>query len=196
VSRFWLWLLVILGLYNGYQFWTSRSVHQPPGIVAAAGPVQGPLRGDPPRFHKHDAEITAVARFEMAARVIGVEPYRMDRMADLVPVDLAFGWGPMSDTKVLSRLSISQSNRFYFWTTEEFPIPRREIETHSANMHLIPADETIERRIKAARVGQVVTLSGYLVDVRTESGWAIKSSLSRADTGAGACEVIWVESFE
>ena len=196
MNRLWLWLLVILGLYGGYQFWTTRDVPHPPGILAAAGPVQGPLRGDPPRFRRGDAEITAVARFEMAARVIGVEPYRIDRMASLVPVDLAFGWGPMSDSKVLSRLSITQSNRFYFWTTEEFPIPRREIETHSANMHLIAASETVARRIRAARVGQVVALSGYLVDVRTDVGWSIKSSLSREDTGSGACEVIWVESFE
>ena len=63
-------------------------------------------------------------------------------------------------------------------------------------MHLIPANDTIERRIKAARVGQVVTLSGYLVDVKTDTGWTINSSLTREDTGAGACEVIWVESFD
>jgi hypothetical protein len=192
----WLWLVIVLSLWEGYQSWTTRSVSQPPGILVAADPAQTPVGANPPHFRRHDADIAAVARFEMEARVLGVERYRMDAMAKLVPVDFAFGWGPMSDSKVLSRLSISQGNRFYFWTTEEFPIPRKDIETHSANMHLIPANDTIERRIKAARVGQVVTLSGYLVDVKTDSGWTINSSLTREDTGAGACEVIWVESFD
>jgi hypothetical protein len=192
----WLWLAVALSLYGGYQNWTSRRVAHSPGVLVAAEPVQSPVGANRPRFRKHDADIVALARFEMQARVLGVERYRSDAKAALMPVDIAFGWGPMSDSTVLSRISISQGNRFYFWTTEEFPIPRREIETHSANMHLIAASDAIERRIGAARVGQVVTLSGYLVDVKADSGWTITSSLTREDTGAGACEVIWVESFE
>jgi hypothetical protein len=196
VRRPWLWLVVVLGLYGGYQSWTTHTVSHPPGNLAVADPVQTPVGANRPRFRKHDADIIAVARFEMEARVLGVERYRMDAMAKLVPADLAFGWGPMSDSKVLSRISISQGNRFYFWTTDDFPIPRKQIETHSANMHLIPANDTIERRINATRVGQVVTLSGYLVDVKADAGWAINSSLTREDIGASACEVIWVESFE
>jgi len=41
-----------------------------------------------------------------------------------------------------------------------------------------------------------VKLSGYLVDVRGDDGWSISTSMTREDTGAGACEVIWVEEFE
>jgi hypothetical protein len=89
-------------------------------------------------------------------------------MAKLAPVDVAFGWGPMSDSAVLDRLSITQGNAFYFWSgsAPDIPIPRRDIETHSANMHLVPADDAIEKRIVDARVGQIVRLSGYLVDIR------------------------------
>ena len=149
----WLWLVVVLSLVGGYQSWTTRTVSHPPGILVAADPVQTPVGANPPRFRKFDADIVAVARFEMEARVLGVERYRIDAMARLAPIDFAFGWGPMSDSKVVSRLAISQGNRFYFWTTEDYPIPRQDIEMHSANMHLIPANDTIERRIKAARVG-------------------------------------------
>jgi hypothetical protein len=102
----------------------------------------------------------------------------------------------MSDSSVLGQLSITQSNRFYFWTTAKFPVPRKTIETHSANMHLIPATAEIEQKIDSARVGQVVRLSGYLVDVTAADGWSMRTSLTRDDTGAGACEVIWVESFD
>lgn len=38
--------------------------------------------------------------------------------------------------------------------------------------------------------------TGPLVDVRAPSGWSINTSLSRDDTGAGACEVVYVETFD
>ncbi|MEO8137645.1 MAG: hypothetical protein ABI831_27140 [Betaproteobacteria bacterium] len=191
----WIWVWVLLALLGSYQLWTRRTVSHSAGIVAAADPVQTRVGSSLPRFRKHDADIRALARFEMEARVLGVEHYRLDAMAKLVPVDVAFGWGPMSDSGVLSRLSISQGNRFYHWSAQEYPIPRRDIETHSANMHLIAADDAVERQIAAARVGQIVRLSGFLVEVKDDRGWDITSSLTREDTGAGACEVIWVESF-
>jgi hypothetical protein len=125
------------------------------------------------------------------------ERYRFDRGADLSPVDLALGWGPMSDQAVLDRIDISQGGRFYYWHVKEiFPVPRREIEVHSANMHMIPATEEIERRLVHLRPGQVVALTGYLVDVRGPDGWRWHSSLTREDTGAGACELVWVDKLD
>jgi hypothetical protein len=192
----WLWLAAAIALAGAWQAWSTRPIKHTPGEVVRAEPVQKSLGSDAPRFRKHDAEIVARAKFEMEAVVIARERYRFDRMAKLAPVDLAFGWGPMSDAGVLGRLSITQGNRFYFWNTPEYPIPRRAIETHSANMHLIPSTDSIERKIDNARVGQVVRLSGYLVDVKGNDGWSLNTSLTRDDTGAGACEVIWVESFD
>ena len=48
----------------------------------------------------------------------------------------------MSDQEaVLQSIDISQSGRWYLvWTTRDFPIPRRAIETQSANMHMVPAN--------------------------------------------------------
>lgn len=129
------------------------------------------------------------------ARVLSREDYRIGPEAALSPTDLAFGWGRMSDEAVLEKIDVSHSNRFYYWSTGEFPIPQREIEVHSANMHIIPADSTIERELKNVRKGQVVRVSGYLVRVESPDGWLWASSLSRNDAGAGACELIWAEGL-
>ena len=59
----------------------------------------------------------------------------------------------MSDERVLENIKISQSGRFYHWRVDAFPIPRREIETHSANMHLIPANDFVEKAIGKIRQG-------------------------------------------
>jgi hypothetical protein len=51
--------------------------------------------------------------------------------------------------------------------------------------------------IKEIRNGDIVQLSGSLVNVVSESdGWRWKSSQTRNDTGKGACELIWVESLQ
>jgi hypothetical protein len=52
--------------------------------------------------------------------------------------------------------------------------------------------KVIARELSRLRPGQVVALSGELVDgVRDDGRW-IKTSLVRDDTGAGACEVLLV----
>ena len=121
--------------------------------------------------------------------------YTSDSGADICPIDLALGWGPMSDEEVLDKISISQSDRRYRWYTKKFPIPRKEIETNSANMHLIPATPDIEGRLKSVRKGHLIRIKGYLVSVK-RGEWQRKSSLTRSDTGSGSCEIIWVDEFD
>ena len=119
----------------------------------------------------------------------------MDREAELAPVDLALGWGPMANPTVIEQVKISQSNRFYHWHVDQFPIPRRDIEVNSANMHMVPASADVERALRAIRPGVKVSFSGYLIEARAPDGWRWKSSLTREDTGAGACELVWVEKI-
>jgi hypothetical protein len=191
----WRWLFIVIVALGAWQFWSRREVVQAPGILIAAEPVQLALDQPQPGLSKPGYRITALQRFSLDARVLGAERYRFDRGADLAPVDLALGWGPMSDTAVLGQISIIQSGRFYFWHVQRFPIPRHDIEVNSANMHLIPADANVESALKSVRVGQVVHISGFLVEVTGADGWRWRSSLSRDDTGNGACELVWVDEL-
>lgn len=71
--------------------------------------------------------------------------------------------------------------------------PENEIETNSANVHISPMNEEIEKQIKDLDKGDLVYLEGYLINiVDTSNNYKLASSLSRKDTGAGACEVILV----
>lgn len=69
-------------------------------------------------------ELEALANFDIEARVLSKENYYADRESELVPVDLALGWGAMSDSSVLEKLSISQSGRFYFYRWKNEPPAR------------------------------------------------------------------------
>lgn len=190
------WLLLIIALVAAWSWWPAPEVKRSPGVLAAAAPAQQALQGPAPRLAKAGYEIQPLARFELEARVLGVERYRFDRGADLSPMDVTLGWGRMSDTAVLDRISITQGGRFYFWRTPEFPLPRQEIESSSANMHMVPANDAVARSLKEIRRGHLVRLSGYLIEARGADGWRWRSSLSREDTGDGSCELVWVERLE
>lgn len=189
------WLLIALCVWGGWRSWSQRSVESGPGAIAPDPPQQTALDDDA-SFDYKTWTLKPLAAFALEARVLGREDYRFDRLSSLVPTDLALGWGPMSDSAVLDRIAISQSGRFYYWKVREFPIPARDIVRSSANMHLIPADDAVADALDRVRVGQVVSLSGKLVEARSESGITARSSLRRDDSGAGACELIWVESLE
>ena len=136
-----------------------------------------------------------MASFYIKAKVLDRENYYFGREADLSPVDFVLGWGPMSDQDVLSHISISQRNRWYYWKTDEWIISRKAIENSSANMHMIPSNDSVASALKQVKQGDLITLSGKLVNVKGQDGWQWNSSLSRNDTGDGACELIWVESI-
>jgi hypothetical protein len=190
------WVLLVIALAAGWFWWPEREMARTPGVLAPAIPVQQGVGNSGARLVKAGYQILPLARFELEARVLGVERYRFDRGAELAPVDLALGWGRMSDTTVLERISISQLGRAYYWSTPNFPIPRREIERSSANMHIVPGSDAVARRLKEVRRGSLVSLSGYLIEARRADGWRWQSSLSREDTGEGSCELVWVERLE
>ena len=188
-------LLVVgaVALFMGLWWWQGRPVSQPAGILAPEDPTQTtPDSQVPWTFRKHT--LTPLARFELRARVLGTERYRFDRAAELSPVDFALGWGALSESRILDAISIKQRDRWYFWNASSMLVSETEVATHSGNMHLIPATEAVAKRLLAVRPGQIVELQGQLVRVEGKDGFRWVSSLSRADTGDGSCEVVWVES--
>jgi hypothetical protein len=188
-------LKVLLAGYIAWGAWhwfANRPVHEPDGVLAAEEPRQTNVSNGE-KLQMGRWTLTVRATYQVTARVLAREPYHFDALADLIPEDLALGWGPMSDNRVLETLEISQSDRFYYWhATAATTIGRDVIISHSANTHVIPQNALIARLLARLRPGEVVTLSGELVDGERSDGRWIKTSLIRTDTGAGACEVMLV----
>jgi len=59
----------------------------------------------------------------------------------------------------------------------------------------VPADDTIAQQLKSIRVGQRVNIQGQLIEAKGADGWTWRSSLTRTDTGNGACELVLVKSL-
>ena len=188
--------LAVAGVWQGYNRWQLRPVHPSDGPIAPDEPLQADADGAA-AIALGRWQLTPRARYDITARILAREDYHFDRLADLIPEDLALGWGPMSDNKVIRAFDISQSVRFYTWMPkQELPIPRRAVIEHSANTHVIPANTDVARQLKRLRIGQVVHLRGYLVNAVRNDGVYITTSMTRSDSGPGSCEVLLVEQVE
>jgi hypothetical protein len=194
-------LLAAYVAWGGWSWLQNRPVDPPDGLLAPDDPVQE----DVALGEGTNGETVTIAgwhlrtraHYHITARILGVERYHIDALAKLVPEDLALGWGPMSDSRTLRTFDISQSNRFFYWQPKgPMTLPRETVIAHSANTHVIPADSLVARRLSHLRRGEIVTLSGDLVDGVRDDGASIKTSLVRTDTGPGACEVMLVREVE
>ncbi|MGN6512949.1 MAG: hypothetical protein ACTHKZ_05160 [Lysobacteraceae bacterium] len=165
----------------------------PPAVRPGDPPLQGDVPGDLAPFRLQAATLVPLAAFSVDARVLSREDYRFDREAELSPTDLALGWGRMDDDAVLNRLAISQSSRWYRYRWRgDPPLPPDEIVRSSANMHMIPANPRVADALQGVRTGAHVRIDGWLVEAEAPDGARWRSSLTRDDSGSGACEVVYV----
>lgn len=136
------------------------------------------------------------ASYQIAARVLGNKRY-FDWQSSVVPRDLALAWGDMSDPAVDEWIRWWQSDRWYHseWNGG-LPYSNNYIANHTANVHIIPATDNLNIVLRRIEENDLVYLEGYLVDLQVVDGartGQVLTSLSREDTGEGACEILYVE---
>ncbi len=191
----WKLLLALVGMGFGIaSLVTTGAIDRPPGVLAPTEPQQRLV--ERPAFSFGDYQLTPLADYEIEARVLSVEKYSVDSGARLSPMDFAVGWGPMSDSAVLDHFRVKQGGRFFSIYPDEQAIDLQTALLSAANMHLIPATSDLRAELKRVRAGSIVRLRGKLVSALGPDNFTWNSSLTRADTGAGACELFYVESLE
>jgi hypothetical protein len=185
-------IIIIVGLYFVFR---EKEIIHPSGILAPNAPHQTMIKNQK-SWIVDDFHFYPIAQFELEAKVLSIRFYGSDDMSDFCPVDIALGWGKMSDQSIVDRFEIKQQHRWYVWRTDNFPIPQKEVEKSSSNVHIIPANEEVEDILDDVIRGNIISLKGKLVNVN-EVGekFVYKSSTQRDDTGGGACEILWLEEL-
>ena len=145
--------------------------------------------------------------YDIEALVLHTKNYpETDIGGKLAPKDLALGWGTVAAYNKAINFHWSQSNRWYYWSCDTYSemepvsLPGMDAATsvsiQSANTHVIAADSSVKSVINRIRRGDHVHLKGYLVNITgLASGgktFSWNSSISRTDSGNGACEVFYV----
>lgn len=206
------WLWITLGFLLLLLAWLGTDSSNPRGIAEgtqtecppptkfrlADSPLQSDVDNRITELQLDESKLIPLAGFSLQARVLAREDYYFDEGAEFSPTDLALGWGPMSEPGMADKLNISQSGRWYrySWNNEGPPIPLDDIINNSANMHMVPASDVAARSLNDVAEDDVIELNGWLVRIEKNDGWRWQSSLSRNDSGDGACELVYVCSIE
>jgi hypothetical protein len=147
-----------------------------------------------------DVKISARARYNISARILSKRKYVRGWESKLSPMDLVFGWGDAAKMEKINLLKIHQAVRWYSYkVSTDIPMTPQYIASHTSNHHIIPASENIRRALLFLRKYDIVLMKGYLVDIHGTKGnqnvsWM--TSMTREDTGDGACEIFYVESLQ
>jgi hypothetical protein len=189
-------IFVAVILLAGIRWWAyQKPIDHPPGILIHSAPVQSAAENIDDILYK-DFILKPLANYTIQARILSRRRYRFDPSSALSPIDFALGWQQMSDSAFINQLDIRQSGRFYSFRPRSgytLPAPPEQLLLQSANTHIIPSDEFIAKKINRLRQGDLIEMRGYLVDItRSKDGFKWTSSLTRTDSGGGACEVMWV----
>ncbi|MFZ2125872.1 MAG: hypothetical protein WA087_04125 [Candidatus Saccharimonadales bacterium] len=151
----------------------------------------------------NDYVVTPLYDYKISGIVVSKHDYGADTGSLSKPIryDLCMVWGRnVTDKTYLSPdISFSQGDRFCNYNYSK---PVDFDVTQISNNHLVTTNDDILKVIETIENGDEVVIKGMLIDlfvspkaadVSTRS-WA--SSTNREDTGAGACEVIYIESIE
>lgn len=128
-------------------------------------------------------------------RILGSKTYTQDQQAKFSPIDYAVSWGLFADPEIAKTIHVTQYDRYLNWRMAEVPVPVEQAMQMVSNMHIIPANPEVALQIQQVQRGDLVHLSGDLVEVKDRDlVWT--SSLTQDDVGDGACEVFRVNSIE
>ncbi len=133
-------------------------------------------------------KIEKVAIYDLEAVILSKRSYS-DELEDLIPFDFVLAWKDMTNRKIVDSIKITQSNRWFHFYYKDENI-KDIVQKSSSNTHIIPLNEEIKEKLEGIDLGKKYRLKGFLVNV---VDFNMKTSLTRSDFGAGACEIFLVE---
>lgn len=171
----------------------GQSISMGPGISVEEVPLQSPTSAE--AFNHEGYHISPVADFECSAKIIS-KKYYSDDWSDISPIDMTLGWNKLSDESIIHRINFDQTTRWTHYTPLNITgeISAQELRTQHSNFHMCPANEDVRSTLLNMPAGSIIHFKGKLINL-SKSGWSNRSSLKRTDSGAGACEIVWVEEI-
>lgn len=211
VERIFFWSLVLFLVFSFFARHNFKSVSSPDSELFSE-PVRSQLLDDKKIEFSQDGfafTLTPLYEYEMSALVVNklnYELFSLTRSDNIFPVDLCLTWGENVKSGAYRHKSIGfrQDARFCFgyWNSEA-NFSWAEV----SNNHLVIRDKEIRKKAMSIVEGDQIRLKGKLVNVEAKnvdgelgkyenqiSNW--NSSVKLGDSGAGACEVIFVEELE
>ncbi len=211
IERFFFWSLLLFLIFSFFARNNFKSVKNPSEELFFE-PVKTELSDHEPIEISKDGfrfTLTPLYDYKMSALVVNRLNYNwfsLTRSDNVFPMDLCVTWGENIKNGSYRDKSVSFRQDFRFclgsWGRDsDF------IWAEVSNNHLVIDDDRILKKAMSIVEGDQIRLKGKLVNVKIEnidgklgkyenqlSNW--NSSVNIGDSGAGACEVIFVEELE
>jgi len=111
--------------------------------------------------------------------------------------DLCVVWGQNLETEVYREMTYDSNNWTCFYMTDNHSSAASFRSDQLSNNHLLSDSKEIQKLIMSADIGDQIHLKGQLANyANPENNFRRGTSVTRNDTGNGACETIYVEDFE
>lgn len=112
--------------------------------------------------------------------------------------DLLLIWGDNIDSEVYQYMKFSNTSFFGYARFKSNANPELWSKFKNecfSNNHLLPGSEMVKKRIEETQPGDQIYIKGYLAGYEGP-GVKRSSSITRNDTGGGACETIFVKEYK
>ena len=140
-------------------------------------------------------------RYQLSGLVVSKRSHDGDSMLHgywndhLNVADLCVVWGSNATALDLNAYDFWNGQFTCFVKTRDSAAWARFRMPQMSNNHLISADEYLRDAINDVEIGDQISLHGLLASYSNGAGYERGTSTVRTDTGNGACETIYVESF-
>ncbi len=116
---------------------------------------------------------------------------------ELNAVDLCVIWGVNAADGAYRKMSFSSGQFVCYFQTSSAEAAQPKYFRALSNNHLLTDEPHIARQLRNVRVGDQIRIRGQLAEYSHDAGFAFMrgSSISRDDTGNGACETIFVRDI-
>lgn len=211
VKKYVFWVLVCIFVVSFFLRKDLRSINEiVPEVLKEPEQIEVAQQG-PIVFTRNNYrfEVTPLYAYSISGLVVSKFDYSkvsLERTGQAFPVDFCMIWG----SNVANRIYQAKTLRFSQdcrWCQVEWNQPVEGFKMDKiSNNHLLVDNQVLEKKIRSILRGDQVRISGLLVSlkaVNTRQSDAYnpvymtwQSSVIRTDSGAGACEVIYVEDVQ
>jgi hypothetical protein len=111
--------------------------------------------------------------------------------------DLCVIWGDNVKSGVYKEMQFENGNWTCWYSWPNANVRQRFRNSQLSNNHLLAGEESVKKAILEAQPGDHIHLEGMLVNyTNPANNFKRGTSITRTDTGQGACETIYVEKFD
>lgn len=187
-------IFLVIVLIFCYLLWEQRPVRYGPGIIADTKPnVERIAFPDP--IETDNYIITPKFEIHGTVRVIAKTRYWFEDMRHISSIDMLLSWDRMSDEDLLRRMLVKIDDRSYHVQMTKPPYLRGNIHEHLMMTHTIPASDRIQEKLISIRRGQLITFTGYIVDIQNRIGTEWISPVRDKWPAQRSSQWIWIEDL-